>query len=116
MGLFTRLTGKSTAPTNTPAGQQEKSKDEYRGVEVISQNGQCCQAAQTIAGQRFHSHDVPMLPLKDCDAAECQCTYRRFDDRRTDMRRASDVGYSMASQLHDEENRSNDSKGRRSKD
>ncbi len=116
MGLFAKLTGKSTAPAKTTAGQHENTKDKHRGVEVVSNSSQCCQAAQAIVGQRFLADKVPMLPLSDCDAADCQCTYRRLDDRRTDSRRASDVGYSMASQLHDQENRSNTSKGRRTED
>jgi hypothetical protein len=116
MGLFAKLTGKSTAGTKTTASQPQNTKEEYRGVEVVSHGGQCCQAAQAIVGQRFLTDEAPMLPLKGCDAAECKCSYRRFGDRRTDMRRASDVGFSMASTLHDDENRSNASKGRRNED
>ncbi|MCP4299598.1 MAG: hypothetical protein GY783_03355 [Gammaproteobacteria bacterium] len=57
-----------------------------------------------------------MLPLAGCEAADCRCTYKRFDDRRTDLRRASDTGFDMATQLHDEENRASTSPGRRSAD
>ncbi|MBT8103172.1 MAG: hypothetical protein KJO95_09405 [Gammaproteobacteria bacterium] len=77
---------------------------------------ECCQAIQAIADQRFLSEDTPMLPLRSCDAATCNCTYERFDDRRTDSRRASDVGFDMASQLCNQDNRASLSAGRRDDD
>lgn len=116
MGFFSKLTGKSAAHKQKPTAKPEKARNDYRGVEVISHGSDCCQAAKAIAGQRFLTADVPILPLRDCDAAECRCTYKRFNDRRTDARRGSDVGFDIASQFHDEEHRSGSSSGRRSND
>jgi len=116
MGLFAKLIGKSTPSPTTTTGPQETRKNEYRGVEVIAANGDCCQAAQAIAGQRFLTNQLPMLPLNGCDAADCQCRYERFDDRRTDVRRASDVSFDMASQLVDHDIRTSTSSGRRADD
>ncbi|MDH3616722.1 MAG: hypothetical protein OEQ90_09645 [Gammaproteobacteria bacterium] len=90
--------------------------NKYRGVEVISNQNECCEAAKAIAGQRFLTDQLPMLPLSDCDVAECACTYKRFEDRRTDPRRASDLSFDMASQFRDDNHRDSTSRGRRSDD
>ena len=116
MELFARLSGKSTTCTESPTSQPVTTESQYHGVQVIANPSECCQAAKAIAGQRYLPNEVPMLPLPGCDAADCRCTYKRFDDRRTDLRRASDVGYDMATELHDQENRKSTSPGRRSAD
>ena len=77
---------------------------EFRAVEIVTQPG-CCSAATALAGQRFLSNDVPLLPLKDCTAASCECSYQLMDDRRSDVRRASDVAYDIASDLHKDNKR-----------
>ena len=93
-----------------------RTKGEYSGVQVKSNPDTCCQAARDIAGQRFLTRNAPMLPLDGCDAPECQCTYKRFDDRRTEYRRLSDVGFDMASQMHEDDHRENPTSGRRADD
>jgi len=109
MGLLAKLNGNSRTATRT-------TKIKYRGVQVIVNKTDCCQAALAIADKRCLIDQIPKLPLNDCGAKNCRCTYERFDDRRTDSRRASDLGYDMASQLREEDNRSNTSSGRRSND
>lgn len=115
MGLFSKLSGKSAPQASTGVSQRQTKKPSYSGVGITVNSGDCCDAARAIVGQRFLANEVPMLPLKACDAADCRCAYERFDHRRTDLRRLSDVGYDMASQFHDEENRGNTS-GRRDDD
>ena len=115
MSLFSKLRGKSASQASTGVSQPQATKPSYSGIEIKMASGECCQAARELQGQRFLEHEVPMLPLNGCDAVECRCAYERFDERRTDVRRLSDVGYDMASQLHDEENRINTS-GRRDDD
>ena len=115
MGLLSKLRGKSGSPASTGSRPPQATKQSYSGVQINMVAEECCQAARELQGQRFLDHEVPMLPLNGCDAVECRCAYERFDDRRTDVRRLSDVGYDMASQLHDEENRINTS-GRRDDD
>jgi hypothetical protein len=52
-----------------------------------------CSAAQSHANERFLSEDAPRLPLDECnDPGRCRCTYHHFDDRRTALRRESDMG------------------------
>ncbi|MBT8090002.1 MAG: hypothetical protein KJO01_07320 [Gammaproteobacteria bacterium] len=109
MGLLAKLNGNPRTATKT-------TKIKYRGVQVVVDKNDCCQAALPIADKRFLIEQIPKLPLADCDAARCNCAYERFDDRRADFRRASDVAFDMASQLHDDDSRSSTSSGRRGSD
>ncbi len=114
MGLLTKIKGKSGLRENPSGGTATSAR--FRGVQVITNPAGCCRAAEAIGGQRFLAHQVPRLPLEDCDSADCYCTYQLFDDRRTDSRRASDTGFDLASELHPGENRRVDSSGRRQDD
>ena len=109
MGLLAKLNGNPRTHTKTE-------KIRFRGVQVIVDEQNCCQAALAIADKRFLVEEIPKLPLADCDAAQCGCGYDRFDDRRKDSRRASDIGSDLASQLHGDNCRSSTSSGRRRKD
>jgi len=81
----------------------------FHGVEVIPGEG-CCAAAREISGKRLLSTDAPRLPLDDCDRLNvCQCRYRHFSDRRTEIRRDADAG--MHKHLHQDDRR--DGAGRR---
>jgi len=42
-----------------------------------------CAAAKEIEIRRFLSSVAPMLPLKGCTQAHCQCRYLHHGDRRT---------------------------------
>lgn len=116
MGLFAMFSKKPKADTRPTRSQQESKKHSYRGVRVIAKGDKCCQAAKSIANERFLLEDAPKLPLTTCDAEECHCTYQRFDDRRADIRRASDLGFDMAGQIHGQGKRISRSLGRRSED
>ena len=105
MGLFASLAGIRTTRTTTTR-KRINGKSRYRGVQVNGIRADCCAAVQAVAGQRFLSDEVPMLPLRGCDANDCRCTYELFDDRRTDIRRASDETFHIASQLCEQDNRS----------
>ncbi len=110
MHLFRKFFGSKSAPPENP----EPAKSSYRSVQVIG-GRDCCAAATSIAGKRFLSDEVPKLPLADCDAAECRCTYQLFDDRRRDARRAGDVAFDIVSEYH-ADNRRSAATGRRDKD
>lgn len=65
----------------------------YASAAVVTQEEQCCQAAATIAGQRFLMAEVPMLPLDGCTRVDaCPCKYQKFSDRRQEDRRAMGTG------------------------
>lgn len=118
MGLLDKFR-RNTASYNSPAEKKPDSMAEtarYRGVEVVANNDTCCQAANAIEGQRFLLSQVPMLPLADCDAADCRCTYERFDDRRMDVRRATDVAFDLVGQFQEQESRLDAAPGRRDDD
>lgn len=116
MGLLTRFLHKKKAAGGSPDKDPEKTKSNFRGVQVVANGEECCQVVRTLANERFLLEQAPMLPLSLCDADICQCTYEPFDDRRADIRRASDIAFDMASELYDQENRSKKMPGRRSKD
>lgn len=113
MGFLDRFAKKDKKAESVTA-QPEKSA--YRSVEVFADTETCCQAAKDIAGQRFLSASAPFLPLKNCGAANCRCSYKRYKDRRTDSRRSSDVAFDILSQYRDDEKRSQQPSGRREAD
>ena len=116
MGLFAVFSKKPKTSTQPTKSQQESNKHAYRGVQVVPHGDACCQAAKSIADERFLLEEAPMLPLPTCEAETCHCTYKRFDDRRADIRRASDMGFHMASELQGQQKRISRSLGRRSED
>ena len=66
----------------------------YAAAAVVPKAGQCCEAAASIASQRFLMAEVPMLPLDACTRVDaCACKYQKFDDRRQDDRRALSTGF-----------------------
>jgi hypothetical protein len=88
MQLLANLTGMHRKIT---PGSGDGNNSRYRCVEVRPETPDCCQAARGIAGNRFLSDEVPALPLEGCDAAECQCSYKLLEDRRSGRRRRSDA-------------------------
>jgi len=114
MGWLAKLTG--TSGTDDHSEPKPEPASRYRGVQVVANADGCCRAVDAIAGQRYLPQQVPKLPLEGCDFANCQCTYQLFNDRRTDLRRASDISYDIASELHSAENRRTESVGRRESD
>lgn len=72
-----------TRPVLAP---QARTKSPYQAAALRCGPG-ACQAAQKLDGQRMLARDIPLIPLTDCDQADCQCHYERFDDRRTEHRR-----------------------------
>lgn len=110
------LAGLSGLTIKQATNKRAKEKSRYRGVEVIANGKDCCEAVREISGKRFLSEEVPKLPLIGCDATECRCSYELFEDRRTDLRRASDATCDIASQFHRSDHRSGRSSGRRSED
>ena len=73
------MAGKSSGPS-------------FAGVSVVAA-GSSCAAAQALRNKRFLSREAPRLPLKDCDTpGQCQCVYKKHDDRGAKPRRASERG------------------------
>lgn len=62
---------------------------------TIAPGPRACTAARDLRNQRFLSREAPTLPLKKCDSPECTCRYEHYDDRRSNPRRARDLGVSI---------------------
>ena len=80
-------------------------------------HGKCCEAVKALHGKRFLSAEAPILPIKGCDQAHCECDYVHHNDRRADNRR-TDVGlqHDMYGQTGEVEHRSKTGHGRRETD
>lgn len=67
----------------------------YHAVAIkVPSEGTVCEAARALSGKRFLSDEAPKLPLQECDAEQCECTYTHYADRRHENRRAGDAGMS----------------------
>ncbi len=116
MEIFKLLARKPAAPKKIQSSDTPAQQPLFRGVQIKPSPDACCQAARDIASQRFLSTDAPLLPLADCDAANCACVYEHFEDRRTAVRRASDTGFDYAAQYCTDEKRKSLLGGRRTDD
>ena len=83
--------GGEADPSPVPA---KKTTHTYHAV-TIALGPRACAAACALEDRRFLSKEAPVLPLKNCDRAECQCRYEHYDDRRRKPRRARDFGVSV---------------------
>lgn len=83
----------SKKKASSPAQQ----KNPYNAA-AIRHDDCACAAVQKIAKSRFLASEVPMIPMPDCTAKTCNCTYARYSDRRNmDTRRAP---FSLESDLY----------------
>lgn len=70
----------SKAPRQSPPPPAPKAR-RWHAVSV-EPGHHACHAAHAIEGIRFLATEAPKLPLAECDARQCTCRYRHFDDRR----------------------------------
>ena len=74
----------------TPPAQLYKlqKSDRFWGVSVESH----CRASSRLVGQHFPFDEAPHLPVNDCEAGACICSYIGLPDRRfhDDRRRGQD--------------------------
>ena len=52
----------------------------------------CCRAARRLEGKRGFPNQIPRLPLSQCDAESCTCSYVQHDDRRMGEDRRDMIG------------------------
>ena len=74
----------------------------YRAVAIVAELEGGCTACTQQRGRRYLMNNAPSLPLKGCDAASCRCRYVRYQDRREEARRDSDIGINHRAHLADE--------------
>ena len=122
MGFFGWFSGgdskSSRSKAALKAASQAAAKPDFRAAEVIPGNDGACLAARELAGKRFLTRQVPIIPLRDCNYPNCHCTYRRHRDRRLMKRRASDCGGEVTSARlrPSDDQRSSSRPGRRASD
>lgn len=58
-----------------------ESTSRYRACTIEPGPGACA-AVTRLQDQRILQADAPMLPLPDCGRLQCDCRYRRHEDRR----------------------------------
>jgi hypothetical protein len=88
MLLKTRTTPKiSEARTSRPVENGKPAKKEaWHSVSII-RGRQACAAVAELNGRKWLSAEAPNLPIKGCDAKQCDCRYRHHADRRSANRR-----------------------------
>lgn len=81
----------------------------------IENEASCCEQVDAVKGKRFLSKEAPVIPMKDCTQAQCQCHYQHYDDRRqTGQDRRIEYGITRELYgLFGEHNRRDQPKGRR---
>lgn len=93
-----------------------KKHNDFHCVET-HHSSHCCQAIKDLDGKRFLSVEAPMLPLQNCDQANCNCDYVHHADRRSELRRANfGLQRDMYGQNGEEEHRAENRTGRRKSD
>jgi hypothetical protein len=63
----------------------------FAGVHIRPRGG-ACGAARALEGRRFLSKDAPSLPLPECTASQCSCSFAKLADRRSEGRRLQQGG------------------------
>jgi hypothetical protein len=101
----------ATALRSTSASRN--AAEPYHAVS-IRPGEQCCEGAKQFAGIRFLSAKAPKLPLQDCHAAVCRCSYAHFPDRRSGEDRRGLMNWHKPRQADIERRQSR--QGRRSTD
>ena len=62
----------------------------WSAVSIVPAAG-ACEAARALKGTRFLSAQAPRMPLSECSSpGSCQCSYRKYPDRRAGPRRSED--------------------------
>ncbi len=67
------------------------STSEYHAVSLRFPKN-ACNAAKALAGQRFLAAAAPHLPLPECDAPNCSCSFKHHADRRSGEDRRNPFG------------------------
>ncbi|CAA0123393.1 Uncharacterised protein [Halioglobus japonicus] len=82
--LFRLRMVRSAQPNNRKSDRRRgfAATHPFRAVSIEMTPGSC-NAARSIASQRFLREGAPPLPLAKCNAAQCRCRYTYHADRRS---------------------------------
>jgi hypothetical protein len=89
-GAAYRLAPRRRAPRPSPP-TTAKAGGRFGAVQ-IRPRGKACRAAHLLGKYRFLAKNAPPLPLRECTAARCACTFSKLPDRRTEGRRIDHGG------------------------
>jgi hypothetical protein len=78
-----------------PPARRAKLGGRFSAVQIRPRSG-ACRAAQLLQGHPFLAKDAPALPLRECKAERCSCTFSKLPDRRSDSRRLEHGGLSTS--------------------
>lgn len=69
---------RTSQPTRKPVATNR-----FRSVSIVAPASACAAAARLVDKHFLVAdNNAPSLPLADCDAATCTCTYKHHSDRR----------------------------------
>jgi hypothetical protein len=110
----------SVGKVQTRKKAPQVARSSYRATSIDFDES-CCGAMKAIGDKRFLVTEgkTPLLPLADCDAAQCSCRYVHHDDRREEGASDRRLIGSLKTDLYaetGEENRRIKSRGRRKAD
>ena len=100
MPILSVLFGRKNVKIPNRAAKPVTASSPYQSAELVVSPGNCCSAAEALAGKPLLAREAPILPLPGCDRSKCRCRYNRLADRRTEARRASDVGMHVAANMY----------------
>jgi hypothetical protein len=60
---------------------EQLTKPAFRCVSIAAGEN-ACKEAQDLSKQRILVDFAPLLPLRSCNSAQCECKYLRYNDRR----------------------------------
>jgi hypothetical protein len=76
-----------------PASAKARTKRKpFAAVSIVCDDATACPEAKAYAGKRILSTDFPKLPLPNCSAKSCSCSFHYFSDRRKGQRRDEETG------------------------
>lgn len=118
MALFSMLRRASAKDAPAAVPERVEPARRHTAVEIVPHEDGSCEAARSLVGTRFLSAEAPRFPLQGCDRPQCDCTYRHHPDRRMDIRRAADLGFTVLSRMlfRDANRRNAKTPGRRATD
>jgi uncharacterized low-complexity protein len=75
--------GSTTVKARSSERPKPPVKNRFRATSIVCGEDSCA-AVQAFAGKRYlvEANDIPPLPVPNCDARKCTCTYSHHADRR----------------------------------
>lgn len=79
---FIRYQNRRALQEKLDASTAQITKPAFRCVEIKA-GEHACEHVKSLENKRILVDFAPLLPLSNCDVEACNCSYTRFDDRRS---------------------------------